>query len=304
MNVTTSPTAIKALLKRYGLLPKKGLGQHFLWQSQVVERIAAAAALTKEDVVLEIGPGLGVLTAALARRAGLVIAVEIDGSLLPLLKETLGGYDNIRVVKGDALKVDFGNLLDDYAPRFTGACKVVGNLPYCITSPLLMRLLYGEFRKELFVFMVQKEVARRIAAVPGGKDYGSLSVAVQYLAVPQCLFQVSPHAFYPRPEVESTVMNLTSLQQPAVRVEDTEIFFRVVRAAFRYRRKTLRNALQEAGLWHPPKDDDIFEIAGIVPERRGETLDLAEFSRLADALAHSKERKEENKCTSSVQAKV
>lgn len=297
-----SPTAIKALLKRYNLKPKKGLGQHFLWQSQVVERIAAAAELTKDDVVLEIGPGLGILTAALARQAGMVIAVEIDRALFPLLQEVLQDYNNIRLVEGDARKVDFDELLREYVPGFTGACKVVGNLPYYITSPLLMRLLYGEFRKELFVFMVQKEVAQRIAACPGGKEYGSLSVAVQYLADPKFLFQVHPHAFYPRPEVASAVIKLTSRQQPAVRVEDEEMFFKVVRAAFRYRRKTLRNALREAGLWHP-KEDNIFEIAGIIPERRGETLDLVEFSRLADVLVHSKERKEEQ-CASSVQPKV
>lgn len=288
----TSPTAIKALLKRYNLTAKKGLGQHFLWQSQVVERIVSAAALTKNDVVLEVGPGLGVLTAALARQAGLVIAVEIDRALLPLLGETLREYDNVRLVEGDACKVDFGGLLRDYAPTFTGSCKVVGNLPYYITSPLIMHLLYGEFRKELLVFMVQKEVAKRITASPlGGKDYGVLSVAVQYLAEPAYLFQVSPHDFYPPPEVASSVIKLTSRQQPAVSVKDEEIFFKVVRAAFRYRRKMLRNALREAGLWCP-QDDNIFEWAGITPERRGETLDLMEFSRLADALAHSKERKE------------
>ncbi|CEO87307.1 MAG TPA: 16S rRNA (adenine(1518)-N(6)/adenine(1519)-N(6))-dimethyltransferase RsmA [Syntrophaceticus sp.] len=296
-----SPTALKSLLRNYGLTPKKGLGQHFLWQTQVVERIASAAELTKNDVVLEIGPGLGILTAALARRAGLVIAVEIDRALFPLLEEILCDYDNVRLVEGDARKVDFGGLLKDYASAFTGPCKVVGNLPYYITSPLIMRLLYGEFRKELLVFMVQKEVAKRIAACPGGKEYGSLSVAVQYLADPEFLFQVPPHAFCPPPDVASAVIKLTSRQQPAVSVKDEEIFFKVVRAAFRYRRKMLRNALREADLWDP-EGDNIFEWAGIIPERRGETLDLVEFSRLADALAYSQERKEEQ-CTSLVQPK-
>jgi 16S rRNA (adenine1518-N6/adenine1519-N6)-dimethyltransferase len=287
-----SPTAIKALLKRYNLGPKKRLGQHFLWQSHVVERIAESAELTKDDVVLEIGPGLGILTEALARQAGMVIAVEIDRALFPLLQEVLQDYDNIRLVEGDALKVNFDELLKECVPGFTGACKVVGNLPYYITSPLLMGLLYGEFRKELFVFMVQKEVAKRIAAAPGGKDYGSLSVAVQYLAEPELLFQVSPHSFYPPPEVASAVIKLTRRQQPAVSVKDEGVFFKVVRAAFRYRRKTLRNALREGELWHP-KEEDIFALSGIVPERRGETLDLVEFSCLADALVHIKEGKEE-----------
>ncbi|MDD2555807.1 MAG: 16S rRNA (adenine(1518)-N(6)/adenine(1519)-N(6))-dimethyltransferase RsmA [Syntrophaceticus sp.] len=288
----TSPTAIKALLKRYGLRPKKGLGQHFLWQSQVVERIAAAAELDKDDVVLEVGPGLGILTAALARQAGMVIAVELDSALIPLLREVLQDHDNIRLVEGDALKVDFDELLKKFVPGFTGPCKVVGNLPYYITSPLLMGLLYGKFRKELFVFMVQKEVAQRIAADPGGKEYGSFSVAVQYQAEPEFLFQVSPHAFFPPPEVSSAVVKFTTRQQPAVSVKDEGVFFEVVRAAFRYRRKTLRNALREGGLWHP-QDEDIFALSGIIPERRGETLDLEEFSRLADMLVQIKERKEE-----------
>lgn len=292
MSAATSPTALRALLKNYGLTPKKGLGQHFLWESRVVERIAGAADLSKKDVVLEIGPGLGILTAALARQAGLVIAVEIDRNLFPLLKENLKDYDNIRLVQGDARTVDFGALLQEYAPGFTGSCKVLGNLPYYITSPLIMRLLDGGFRKELLVFMVQKEVAERIAASPGGKEYGSLSVAVQYSADPQLLFQVPPHAFYPPPEVSSAVIRLNCRKRPAVDVKDEATFFKVVRASFRYRRKTLKNALREAGLWDPTKEN-IFEEAGILPGRRGETLDLVEFARLADVLLQTQERTEE-----------
>ncbi len=291
MAEANSPTAVRSLLQRYGLAPKKGLGQHFLWQSQLVERIADAAELTKEDVVLEIGPGLGILTAALARRAGQVIAVEIDESLFPLLEETLKGYDNVQLVKGDARQVDFQQLLDDYAPGYT-SCKVMGNLPYYITSPLIIRLLQGEFHKELLVFMVQKEVAQRMIAQPGGKDYSSLSVVVQYFAQPEMVFRVSPHAFCPPPEVDSAVIKLACREHPAVRVIDEEIFFKVVHTAFRYRRKTLRNALKEGGLLCPG-EESVFTTSGISPERRGETLELEEFARLADAVAQLQERKEE-----------
>jgi len=228
MAEANSPTAVRSLLQRYGLSPKKGLGQHFLWQSQVVERIADAAELTKEDVVLEIGPGLGILTAALARRAGQVIAVEIDETLFPLLEETLKGYDNVQLVKGDARQVDYQKLLEDYDPGST-SCKVMGNLPYYIASPLIIRLLQGEFQKELLVFMVQKEVAQRMIARPGSKDYSSLSVVVQYFAEPEMVFRVSPNAFCPTPEVDSAVIKLTCREHPAVRVIDEEIFFKVLR---------------------------------------------------------------------------
>jgi 16S rRNA (adenine1518-N6/adenine1519-N6)-dimethyltransferase len=167
---------------------------------------------------------------------------------------------------------------------------------------LIIRLLQGEFHKELLVFMVQKEVAQRITARPGGKDYGSLSVAVQYYAQPKMVFQVSPHSFCPQPEVDSAVIKLVCREHPAVRVRDEQIFFQVVHAAFRYRRKTLRNALREGGILIPG-DENIFTIAGIAPERRGETLDLEEFARLADTVAQLQERKE-GKCTSSVQPRV
>ncbi len=287
----TSPSAIRKLLERYGLGPKKGLGQHFLWQSAVVERIAEAAELRSDDVVVEIGPGLGILTAACARRAGLVIAVEIDEALIPALSEVLDGYQNVRVVVGDARSVDFRQLVERYAPWSRRPCKVVGNLPYYLTSPLLMRLLQGEFVAELLVFMVQKEVAERIVAEPGGKDYGSLSVAVRYWAEPEYLFSVGPQAFVPPPEVTSAVVRLRRRKRPPVDVADEELFFRVVRAAFTYRRKTIRNALQQAGLLSPEDAAAVFAASGIAPERRGETLGLGEFAALANSIIGVRERK-------------
>lgn len=287
----TSPTAIRKLLERYGLGPKKGLGQHFLWQTGIVERIAEAAGLDGDDVVVEIGPGLGILTAACARRAGLVIAVEIDESLFPLLGEVLQEYQNVRLVAGDARTVDFREIVARYAPRLERPCKVVGNLPYYLTSPLLVRLLKGEFRAELLVFMVQREVAERIVARPGGKEYGSLTVVAHYHAEPELLFNVKPQAFVPPPEVSSAVVRLRLRSHPPVEVADEDLFFQVVRAAFTYRRKTVRNALQQAALLEPGSADAVFAGSGVAPERRGETLDLHEFAALANSIIRVRERK-------------
>jgi 16S rRNA (adenine1518-N6/adenine1519-N6)-dimethyltransferase len=312
----TSPTAVRELLGRYGLTPKKGLGQHFLWQQQVVKRMADAAELGAGDLVLEIGPGLGILTQACAERAGLVIAVEMDRNLFPLLDEEFGTCPNVRLVQGDARKVDFQSLGRTLEPGLSGCCKVMGNLPYYLTSPLLVRLLSGGLQAELLVLMVQQEVAGRIVAAPGGKEYGSLSVLVQYYSVPELLFTVSPQDFWPRPAVTSAVVRLRLRSQPAVATSDPALLFQVVRAAFRYRRKTLRNALSEAGLlpvgrdgrsvWSPCGGGGesatgclpealgvagaIFEDAGIDSGRRGETLDLAEFACLAEALGRARER--------------
>jgi 16S rRNA (adenine1518-N6/adenine1519-N6)-dimethyltransferase len=303
----TSPTAVRSLLGRYGLAPKKGLGQHFLWQQQVVERMAEAAELDASDLVLEIGPGLGILTQACAERAGLVIAVEVDQNLFPLLEAEFGAYPNVRLVQGDARKVDYQSLARTLQPDFSGRCKVMGNLPYYLTSPLLVRLLSGGLQAELLVLMVQQEVAGRIVAAPGGKEYGSLSVLVQYYSAPELLFTVSPQDFWPRPAVTSAVVRLRLRPQPAVVTPDPALFFQVVRAAFRYRRKTLRNALGEAGLLpvggagrsacSPGGEGGasggagaVFEEAGIDSGRRGETLDLAEFACLAEALGRARER--------------
>ncbi len=288
----TSPAALRALLNRYRLGPKKRLGQHFLWQPGLVEKIADAAGLERGDVVVEIGPGLGILTAACARRAGLVIGVEIDLALFPLLEETLREYGNVRLVPGDARRVDFDELVAHYAPDFSGSYKVVGNLPYYLASLLIQRLLKGGFRTGLLVFMVQHEVAERLTARPGGKEYGALSVAVQYHAEPELLFTVSPRAFFPPPEVASAVVRLRRRREPAVEVRDEEFFFQVVRAAFRYRRKTVRNALLEAGLLRPGLEAErVFNEIRIAPERRGETLSLDEFAALANALLLMQERK-------------
>ncbi len=286
----TSPAAVRSLLKLHDLAPRKGLGQHFLWQRQVVERMAEAAELQATDLALEIGPGLGILTAACAERSGMVIAVEIDAALLTLLETELREYPNLRLVHGDARKVDFRELARRLAPDFTG-CKILGNLPYYLTSPLLVSLLTGGLQPSLMVLMVQQEVAARIVAAPGGKVYGALSVLVQYYAVPELLFTVAPHDFWPQPEVTSAVIRLRIRPQPAVAVSDPALFFQVVRSSFRYRRKTLKNALSEAGLLTAGVADELFAMAGIDGGRRGETLNLAEFACLTEAVAQARERK-------------
>ncbi len=284
MTLGGTPTALRVLLKQYGLRPKKSLGQHFLWKPGIVEKIVDAAEIAENDVVVEIGPGLGILTAACARRAGLVIGVELDQQLFPVLEEVLCEYDNVRLVQGNALEVDFDELVAEFSSEPRTPYKVLGNLPYYLSSPLLLRLLEGKFRAELFVFMLQREVAERLVARPGGKDYGSLSVVVQYYAEPELLFTVSRDAFYPPPQVASAVVRLRRRSQPPVEVEEA-LFFQVVRAAFRYRRKTLRNALLEAGLLEPGVLEEVFRKSGIEPSRRGESLSLAEFAALANALA-------------------
>jgi 16S rRNA (adenine1518-N6/adenine1519-N6)-dimethyltransferase len=293
----TSPSAIRLLLGNYNLAPRKGLGQHFLWQQTVVQRMAEAAGLERDDLALEIGPGLGILTAACAERAGMVIAVELDRDLFPLLQTELGAYPNVRLVQGDARKADFEALARQLAPDFAGHCKVLGNLPYYLTSPLLVSLLSGRIGAEVMVMMVQQEVAGRMVAAPGGKDYGALSVLVQYHSIPELLFTVPPHDFWPQPAVTSAVVRLRLRPQPAVQTSDPDLFFLVVRAAFRYRRKTLRNALGEAGLL--PGEETIpaevlFRQAGIDPGRRGETLGLDEFACLSEALARVRGGKVDN----------
>lgn len=286
----TSPAAVRELLQRHGLSPRKGLGQHFLWQQNIVEKIAGAAELDKSDVVVEIGPGLGILTAALARRSGLVISVEIDQTLFPVLGEVLEEFHNVRLVPGDARKMDYRALVERYAPGVTG-WKVAGNLPYYLTSHLLAALLCDWPQAEDLVFMVQQEVAERIVAAPGGKDYGTLSLLAGYYTRPELLFTVKPQCFYPPPAVTSAVIRLRRRPCPAVAVRDEELFFKVVQGAFRYRRKTIHNSLRQAGLGDHGRLAEALNLAGIDPKRRGETLNLEEFARLTDSIYTLRERK-------------
>ncbi len=264
------------ILKVFHLRASKKLGQNFLIDAAVVRGIVEAAELQEGDRVLEIGPGIGTLTQGLAESGAQVTAVELDKKLPAVLAETLKGYENVRIVQGDILKTDIRELMGD-APF-----KVAANLPYYITTPILMALLEQRLPIRKIVTMVQKEVAERMIAPPGSKTYGALSVAVQYYTAPEIVLDVPPKSFIPAPEVDSVVIACKVRGEPPVTVRDEKLFFRVVKAAFGQRRKTLSNALKGAGFL---KDEvqGALEKAGIEAARRGETLSLEEFAQLADA---------------------
>lgn len=289
MQTVATPAATRQILKRHGLRLKKGLGQHFLVEPRIVREIVEGAELGPEEVVVEVGPGIGTLTQALAQHAGLVIALELDRTLLPVLEETVGQYPNVRVVQGDALKVDLDELVTSQLPGFTGAglpfYKVVANLPYYITTPLLMRFLESGYRIHSLVLMVQQEVAQRILAAPGSKAYGALSVAVQYRAHASLVTRVPPGVFMPPPEVASAVVRLVMRTEPAVKVPDERLYFALVKAAFGRRRKTLLNALAHGG-FGPARDEweGLLMEARIDSRRRGEDLSLEEFAAVCSVL--------------------
>ena len=256
----------------------KKLGQNFLIDAGIVQGIVDAAEIQPGDRVLEIGPGIGTLTQGLAEAGADVKAVELDKKLPAILAETLKAYENVTIVPGDILKVNIPEIMGE------GPFKVAANLPYYITTPILMTLLERHLPITTMVTMVQKEVAERMVASPGSKIYGALSVAVQYYTEPEIVLNVPPRSFIPAPEVDSVVIVCKVRQQPAVQVASEKMFFRVVKAAFGQRRKTLSNALKGGGF---PKEQvrDAMEQAGIDMTRRGETLSLAEFGRLADAFS-------------------
>ncbi len=270
----------KHILQAFHLHASRRLGQNFLVSSAVVRGIVEAAEVGPGDRVLEIGPGIGTLTQGLLEAGALVTAVEIDKKLPAVLAETLRGYEGLRVVPGDILKTDIPALMGG-APF-----KAVANLPYYITTPILLALLEQRLPLTKIVLMVQREVAERMTAPPGGKDYGALSVAMQYHTEPRIVMDVPPSCFLPAPEVESVVIACDVRQTPAVETEDEALFFRVVKSAFGQRRKTLGNALKALGR---PRQEiaAALSAAGIDEKRRGETLSLAEFAAVADALRHT-----------------
>lgn len=273
----SDPGVTRHILKAFDLHASKRLGQNFLIHGGTVEAIVETADICPGDRVLEIGPGIGTLTQGLAEAGASVTAVELDKKLPAVLAETLSGYDRVRIVGGDILKADIPALMGEEP------FKVVANLPYYITTPILLTLLERRLPITRIVTMVQREVAERMIALPGGRDYGALSVAVQYYTEPRLAIEVSPRCFLPPPAVESAVMDCVVRKTPPVAVEDEKHFFRVVRAAFGQRRKTIGNALKSLGL---PRDilQGALSKAGIDPLRRGETLSLSEFAALAGAL--------------------
>ena len=278
--VIADPKVTRHILSAFHLRASKRLGQNFLVDAGVVRAIVDAADLSPADTVLEIGPGIGTLTQGLAESGARIVAVELDKKLPAVLAETLKGYDNVTVVPGDILKLDILRILNlGVGERF----KVVANLPYYITTPILMALLEQHLPIERMVTMVQKEVAVRMTARPGSKDYGALSVAVQYHTDAHIVMDVPPRAFMPAPEVTSAVIACRVCETPAVHPTDEKLFFRLVRAAFGQRRKTLLNALTGAGLTKELCRAGL-AAAGIAESLRGEQLSLADFARLSDAV--------------------
>ena len=254
---------------------KKSLGQNFLRDPHYLNKIADAAGIGLDDQVLEIGPGLGHLTHVLTQRARKVLAIEVDDRLIPILQHEFGAAENFELLHADALEYDYDSL--------NGTWKVVANLPYYISTPIIQKLIAHRRKFSSLTLMLQKEVAERIAAPPGGKEYGFLSVLVQLYTVPKIEFKVPPGAFTPRPEVDSAVMTLLMCDRPAVHVSDQDFFMVMVKAAFSQRRKTLRNSLKQLNA-APGKMDAIQDNTGIDLSRRAETLSLEEFGRLADFL--------------------
>ncbi|WP_274365804.1 16S rRNA (adenine(1518)-N(6)/adenine(1519)-N(6))-dimethyltransferase RsmA [Paenibacillus thermotolerans] len=280
-----SPKRTKELLAKYGFTFKKSLGQNFLIDQNILRSIVSAADLGPNKGALEIGPGIGALTEKLAEASGKVVAVEIDRRLIPMLGESLEPYGNVSVVHGDVLKVDLHELFREHF-QHVESVSVVANLPYYVTTPIVMKLLEEKLPLANIVVMVQKEVADRFAARPGTKDYGSLSVAVQYYASVELVARVPHTVFIPQPNVESAVVKLAMRDEPAVRVDDEELFFQVVHAAFAQRRKTLLNNLQQRFFAGAGKEEcrAFLEQCGIDASRRGETLDMSEFARIANEL--------------------
>lgn len=279
-----NPQETIQVLQKHDFHFQKKFGQNFLIDTHVLEKIVEAAEVGPEDFVLEIGPGIGTMTQYLGERARQVLAVEIDNNLIPILKETLSGYDNVEILHGDILKQDIQAIAD----RYNGGkpIKVVANLPYYITTPIIMGLFESHVPLANVTVMVQKEVADRMKAKPGTKEYGALSLAVQYYANPYLAANVPPNCFMPRPNVGSAVIRLDCLSKTPVEVKDEKFMFRLIRASFNQRRKTLQNGLANSGELNFSKEEIglAIEKAGLPPSIRGEKLGLEEFARLSDLL--------------------
>ncbi len=278
----SDPKKTIEVIQKYQFAFQKRFGQNFLIDAHVLEKIVSAAGITKDDCVLEIGPGIGTMTQYLAESAGQVIAVEIDTNLLPILAVTLKDYSNVKVINQDILKVDINELVKEY--NNGRPIKVVANLPYYITTPIIMGLFESNVPIDNITVMVQKEVADRMQVGPGSKDYGALSLAVQYYASPYIVANVPPNCFIPRPNVGSAVIRLTRYQEPPVQVKDPKLMFKLIRASFNQRRKTLQNGLNNSPEISFSKEEitKAIESLGVSPSVRGEALSLEQFAQLAN----------------------
>ncbi|MGE4215180.1 MAG: 16S rRNA (adenine(1518)-N(6)/adenine(1519)-N(6))-dimethyltransferase RsmA [Anaerotignaceae bacterium] len=280
----SSPLKTKEIIEKNNFYFKKNFGQNFLIDSNILDNIISAANITKDDFVLEIGPGIGSLTQYLAESAGKVVAVEIDNNLIPILKETVGGYDNLEIINEDILKLDINALVDE--KNNGNPIKVVANLPYYITTPIIMELLEKKVNVESITVMVQREVAARMQATAGTKDYGALSVAVQFYSDAKTDFIVPPNCFMPRPTVDSAVITLNLLNKQKVEIIDQDFMFHIVKCAFGQRRKTLMNTLNNLGKLNISKEEitEAITSIGVSEKIRGEALTIQQFALLSDEL--------------------
>ena len=283
-----NPQNTIAVLQKYNFVFQKKFGQNFLIDTHVLDKIIRAAEIGKDDCVLEIGPGIGTMTQYLACAAKKVIAVEIDRTLIPILQDTLDGYDNVKIINEDVLKVDIGKLAEE--ENEGKPLKVVANLPYYITTPIIMGLFENHVPLQSITVMVQKEVADRMQTGPGSKDYGALSLAVQYYAKPYIVANVPPNCFMPRPKVGSAVIRLERYKEPPVKTENEKLMFRIIRASFNQRRKTLANGLKNSAELDFTKEEIEEAITGLGKGTsvRGEALTLQDFANLSNILGEMK----------------
>lgn len=270
----------RQIIEKYNFKFNKSLGQNFLIDDNILKKIIHAAQLTKNDCVLEVGPGVGTLTIELAEHAKKVLTIEIDKNLIPILKETLKGYDNVILHHGDALKENLKEIVNQYLEQPICICA---NIPYYITTPLITKFFEAGVKITNIVIMVQKEVAERIVAKPGSKEYGALSLLVQYYSKPHIVAVVPPSCFTPRPKVDSVVIKLEANEQPPADIHDKELFFKIIKSSFSQRRKTLSNSLKSLGI-SKEELNTAFEKSNIDPKRRGETLTLEEFAVLSNEI--------------------
>lgn len=284
----SNPTNTLAVINKHEFAFQKKFGQNFLIDEGIVNKIVREAGVTKDDFVLEIGPGIGTMTQLLCEQAGGVAAVEIDTNLIPILKETLADYDNVTIINEDILKVDIKKLAEE--KNGGKPIKVVANLPYYITTPIIMGLFESNVPIDSITVMVQKEVADRMQVGPGTKDYGALSLAVQYYSKPQVVINVPPECFIPRPNVGSAVIRLTKYKEPPVKVRDEKLMFKLIRASFNQRRKTLANGLNNSPEINFSKEEITAAIESLHkgPSIRGEALTLSEFAALSDYFSNIK----------------
>ena len=285
MEKLSNPQVTIQTIKKYEFAFQKKFGQNFLIDDHVITKIINAAEITKDDLVLEIGPGIGTMTQYLAESAGKVITVEIDKNLIPILGETLAEYDNVTIINEDILKLDINRLVEE--ENDGKPIKVVANLPYYITTPIIMGLFESHVPLQSITVMVQKEVADRMQVGPGSKDYGALSLAVQYYAKPYIAANVPPNCFIPRPGVGSAVIRLTRYEEPPVMVKDESLVFKLIRASFNQRRKTLQNGIANSPElpYSKAQVEKALEKMGLAANVRGESLTLAEFAKLSDTIS-------------------